>query len=99
VDRSGSVKKSLRDWIAKQRAPLPPIADTLDELDRLALKQYETKARSRRAIKLSHRALRDILQMLESYAQYPDLVARGVVEGVHRDIRRQLQLDDPKRKP
>lgn len=93
------MKKSLREWIAKQRAPLPPIADTLGVLDRLALKQYETKARSRNANKAAHQTLYELLQTLDAWAKYPRLVAPSTVEAVHRTIRRRLRLDDPKRRP
>jgi hypothetical protein len=79
--------------------PLPPAADTLSVLDQLAVHQYETKARSRRALKLSHHALRDVLAMIESYARYPDLIARSIADDLHRRIRRELRIDDPKRFP
>lgn len=80
-------------------APLPPASDTLTVLDQLAVHQYETRARTRRALKLSHVALREVLTMLESYARYPDLVARSVADDLHRRIRRELRLDNPKRFP
>src|SRR3954452_12169147 len=79
--------------------PLPPASDTLAVLDQLAVHQYETRARAGRALKLSHVALRDVLSMLESYARYPDLVARSIADDLHRRIRRELRLDDQKRFP
>lgn len=86
----------------RTRAPetsLPPAADTLAVLDQLATRQYETKARTRRALEMPHRTLHDLLSMLESYARFPNLISRGVVDDVHRRIRRGLRLDDPKRFP
>jgi hypothetical protein len=44
---------------AELTAPLPPVGETLTVLDALATHQYETKARTRAALKLAHRALRD----------------------------------------
>jgi hypothetical protein len=75
--------------------PLPPIDTTLTTLAKLAYKTYETKARSKEAIRLSHSALADILQMLESYAKHESLVSKGVVESVHRSIYHRLKLEIP----
>lgn len=84
---------------AELTVPLPPVSQTLDMLEALATHAYETKARTRAALKLAHRALRDLLQEIEADARYPELMSCTVVEALHRRLRRSLELDKPKRFP
>ncbi len=79
--------------------PLPPVADTLAVLEQLVTHQYETKARTRAALKLAHHALRDLLSHVESSARHPDLISSVTAESLHRQLRRSMELDKPKRFP
>lgn len=80
--------------IARLSTPPPPLSETIAKIEGLAFKTYETKARSRAAIKNSHRALAYALQMLESYARYANLVSAGVVDSIHRGVIRDLKLEE-----
>jgi len=80
-------------------ASLPPVAETLMVLDALATHEYETKARTRAALKLAHRTLRDLLQEIEVDSRYPELISRIAAECLHRRLRRSMELDKPKRFP
>lgn len=85
--------------VAELTAPLPPIAETLAVLDALATHAYETKARTRAALKLAHQTLHDLLQEIEVDARYPNLISRTTAEDLHRRLRRSMALDKPKRFP
>jgi hypothetical protein len=78
---------------------LPPIDETLAVLDQLATHQYETKARTRAALKLAHRTLHDLLSRIRSSAKHPELLSSVTAESLHRDLRRSMQLDKLKRFP
>ena len=80
--------------IARLTAPLPPIEETIKRLEHLAMKSYETKAQSKAAIKNSHRALIHILQIMQAYSNYANLVSKGVLEGIQRDIIRDLKFEE-----
>jgi len=84
---------------AELTAPLPPVAETLVMLEALATHEYETKARTLAALKLAHRTLRDLLQTIEVESRYPALISRTAAEGLHRRLRRSMELDKPKRFP
>jgi hypothetical protein len=92
-------RRTLKAIRAEMEAPLPPVADTLAVLDQLATHQYETKARTRAALKLAHNTLRDLLQHIESSAQHEALIARATAESLHRQLRRSMELDKSKRFP
>jgi hypothetical protein len=81
---------------ARLAQPLPPLEETLALLNALSVKQYETKARAKNAIKLSHLALADTLQMLKAFSAHENLVSKGVVDKIHRDILHRLKLDEKK---
>lgn len=85
----------MKQRIAELRQPPPPLEHTLAELNALATKSYDTKARSRNAIKHSHSALVETLQTLQAWSKYPDLVAPATVEAIHKQIRRTLKLPAP----
>lgn len=80
--------------IARLTAPLPPLEETIKKLENLAFKTYETKAQTKNAIKNAHRALIHTLQIMESYSRYAALVSKGVLESIHRDILRDLKLEE-----
>jgi hypothetical protein len=89
------VRKSLKQRMAELRQPPPPLEHTLAELNTLATKSYDTRARSRNAIKHSHTALVEVLQTLQAWSKYPALVAPSTVEAIHKQIRRTLKLPAP----
>lgn len=89
------MRKTRKQRMAEMRQPPPPLEHTLAELNTLATKAYETKARTRNAIKLSHIALVEVLQTLQSFSKHPDLVANGTVDTIHKQIRRALKLKNP----
>lgn len=93
------MRRSLKKRIAEMAAALPPVAETLAVLDQLTTHQYETKARTRAALKLAHSTLRDLLQHIEASARHPDLIARATADGLHRTLRRSMEIDKPKRFP
>lgn len=78
---------------------MPPVAETLAVLDQLATHQYETKARTRAALKLAHHTLRNLLAHIHASARHPALISSATAESLHRDLRRSLELDKPKRFP
>ena len=82
-----------RKEAARLAAPLPPLEETLATLNALAVKQYETKARTKNAIKQAHLALADTLHMLEVFSAHENLVAKNVVDKLHRDILHRLGLE------
>ena len=94
-----ALSKRRAQIAAELTVPLPPVSQTLDMLEALATRTYETKARTSAALKLAHRALRDLLQEIEADACYPDLMSCTVAEALHRRLRRSLELDKPKRFP
>lgn len=94
-----SRKQQLARIRAELESPLPPVDDTLAVLDQLATHQYETKARTRAALKLAHRTLHQLLSHIRSSARHPELLSSFLAESIHRDIRRWLELDKPKRFP
>lgn len=97
--RTRAPSKRRAKLLAELTAPPPPVTDTLALLDQLATHRYETKARTRAAIKLAHSALRDLLQHIERSAQHEELIARVTADSLHRQLRSALQLDKPKRFP
>lgn len=86
------MRKTAAQRRAEILAPPPPVEITLADLKSLAVRSYETKARTRKTIQRAHLALADVLEMIESYARYPDLISRGVADALHKDIRRRLRL-------
>jgi hypothetical protein len=92
-------RRTRKAILAELDAPLPPVADTLAVLDQLAVHQYETKARTRAALKLAHRTLGELLQHIEASARHEQLVSRATADSLHRHLRRSLELDKPKRFP
>lgn len=94
-----ALSKRRAQIAAELTVPPPPVSQTLDMLEALATRTYETKARTSAALKLAHRALRDLLQEIEADARYPDLMSCTVAEALHRRLRRSLELDKPKRFP
>ena len=49
------------------------------------------------ALKFAHRTLGALLRHIDQSARYPDLISRVTAESLHRDLRRWLELDKPKR--
>ena len=94
-----SKRRTRKQIVAEFDAPVPPVADTLAVLDQLASHQYETKARTRAALKLAHRTLHELLCHIEASARHSGLIARSTAESLHRQLRRSLELDKPKRFP
>lgn len=94
-----SQKQQIARIRSEMESPLPPIDETLAVLDQLAAHGYETKARTRAALKLAHRTLAEMLQHIEASARHPGLVARATADSLHRQLRRSLELDKPKRFP
>jgi hypothetical protein len=91
--------KRQRELIEWNNRSLPPIEQTIRELESLAVKKYETKARTKNAIRNATMALAEMLSTLQSYSAYEALVARSTVETLHRRIRDQVALDvRPKRR-
>lgn len=80
-------------------APLPPAGETIAVLERLAAHQYETRARSRAALKLAHRALADVLRWIDAFAREDELISAGSAEFLHRKVREAMELDKRKRFP
>jgi hypothetical protein len=87
-----------REQLAFQEREPPPIEQTLRELETLATKRYETRARTKNAIRNATLALRDALETLESFSAHESLVAKSTVKHLHRKIRERVALDmKPKR--
>lgn len=84
---------------AELESPLPPVDETLAVLDQLATHQYETKARTRAALKLAHRTLHNLLSHIHASARHPALISSATADSLHRDLRRSLEIDKPKRFP
>ena len=82
-----------RKEAARLAAPLPPLEETIATLKAMAVKQYETKSRTKNAIKQATLALIESLQMLQAFSTHEDLVAKGVVDKIHRDILHRLGLE------
>lgn len=89
------MRKTRKQRIAELTAPPPSLEFTLAQLGALAVRVPEAKARTRKAIEQSHRALLEVLQTLEAWSKYPDLVSRSTVEAIHKQIRRTLKLAAP----
>lgn len=86
------LSKKRQAAIDEMLKPAPPIADTIAKLNELSAKKYETKARTKNAIRDSHLALVEVLQTLEAYSKHSELVARSTVESIHKTILRKLKL-------
>jgi hypothetical protein len=91
--------KRQRELIEWNNRSLPPVDQTIRDLELLAVKKYETKERTKNAIRNATMALADMLSTLQSYSAYEALVARTTVETLHRRIRERVALDvRPKRR-
>lgn len=97
--RKRRISKRMAELLAWQARELPALEQTLRELEALAVKKYETKARTKNAIRNATMALHEVLQTLQSFSAHEALVAKSTVKYVHRAIRERVALDvKPKRK-
>jgi hypothetical protein len=80
-------------------APLPPAGETIVVLERLADHQYETRARTRAALKLAHHALAEALRWIDAFAREEALIPAATAAFLHKKIRDAMALDKPKRFP
>lgn len=93
------ISRHRAELLAFYNRTLPSVEQTLRELETLAVKRYETKARTKNAIRNANRALAEVLQTLHSFSTYENLVAKSTVDHVHRRLREIVALDvKPKRK-